>query len=218
MFTLQQESGDGLNGSIQVISFIKPLPILVVTFLLIKYIQLILLSRLYKFRRMHVLPYPRFWNQILSLFLLYFAFFYAFSRNDYVYALFGVYGLTAGIWIYIFYKEGYISKIFNNINDWKKCLIFIRTVINIFLGGYFLFVIFLSLLFSRNQLLDIYTSEVREIYYYFCLIIYCIFNIIVDLLFIGFLFPSGRDYKQLLTFKKFNKQKKIIRARMICIF
>ena len=199
MFKLQQETGGVICGNIQVIPFIKTLPIFVVAFLLIKYIQLILLSGLYKFRRMRVLPYPRFWIQILSLILLYVAFFYAFIPNTYVYALFGAYGLNAGFWMYIFFKEGYAAEIFNKSDYRIRFLLFVRAVINILLGGYFLLIVFLAVLFAQYQSPDTYIFGAREIYYYYFLICYCSFNIFVDISFIGFLFTSGRDYNQSLT-------------------
>jgi len=196
MFKLQQ---DVLYGNIQVIPFVKTLPIFVVAFLLIKYIQLILLSGLYKFRRMRVLPYPRFWIQILSLILLYVAFFYAFIPNTYVYALFGAYGLNAGFWMYVFFKEGYANEIINK-SDYKiRYLLFIRAVINFFMGSYFLILVFLTVLFAEYQSPDIYLFGAREIYYYYFLICYCAFNIFVDISFIGFLFTSRKDYNQSLT-------------------
>jgi len=196
MFKLQQ---DVLYGNIQVIPFVKTLPIFVVAFLLIKYIQLILLSGLYKFRRMRVLPYPRFWIQILSLILLYVAFFYAFIPNTYVYALFGAYGLNAGFWMYVFFKEGYANEIINK-SDYKiRYLLFIRAVINFFMGSYFLILVFLTVLFAEYQSPDTYLFGAREIYYYYFLICYCAFNIFVDISFIGFLFTSRKDYNQSLT-------------------
>jgi len=196
MFKLQQ---DVLCGNIQVIPFIKTLPIFVVAFLLIKYIQLILLSGLYKFRRMRVLPYPRFWIQILSLILLYVAFFYAFISNTYVYALFGAYGLNAVFWMYVFFKEGYANEIINK-SDYKiRFLLFLRAVTNFLMGGYFLIIFFLSVLFAQYQSPGTYIFGAREIYYYYFLICYCAFNIFVDISFIGFLFTLRKDYNQSLT-------------------
>lgn len=199
MFILQQEPGNASDSNIQVIFLFRILPILIVAFFLIKYVHLIMLSYRCKFKQMQGIPYPRFWSQTASLILLYFSFFYAFNRSIIVYGLFGIYGLITGLWMYIFYKEGYVTKIFNNINYKRRCLLFLRALSNIFLGGYFLFGIFLVVIFAQAQSPEIYTFEAREIYYHCFLIIYCIFNICVDFFFIGFLVTSERDYNQSLT-------------------
>lgn len=194
LFALQQESANTLDSSIQVVSFLRILPILVLIFLLIKYIHLIMLSDHYEFKPLWVVPYPRFWIQILELFLLYGAFFHAFGRDIWVYFLFGLYGLNTGLWMYVFSKERYIAKVLDNIGYRRRCLLFLRAVMNIFMGMCFLFGISLAVILPQSRPSEIYIFEAREVYYYPFLIGYCVFNFLVDISLIGSLVTPGQHH------------------------